>query len=183
MSRRSLIALPVLCAALIAGCGSSAKPTAAAGISFPGAATALKYAQCMRSHGVSNFPDPASGGGGVQIASGSGINPGSPAFAAARSECRKLLPYGGFGARSGHASAAVQKQMLRIAVCMRAHGVPGFPDPTTTRPASMAGLSGAMSDNGVTYAFPDTLDLSAPAAEQAEKTCHIASVAGPGPLP
>jgi hypothetical protein len=58
----------------------------------------LRYAKCMRSHGVINFPDPA-----VR----SGLPPGfdfppnmdltSPAFLAADKVCHSLLPHGGEG--------------------------------------------------------------------------------------
>jgi hypothetical protein len=84
-----VIALAIFCCALVlAACGSSSKKPAAK--SF--ADSAIAYSQCMREHGVTNFPDP--GGGAINIA-GTGINPASPAFQAARTTCRKLLPFGG----------------------------------------------------------------------------------------
>lgn len=49
---------------------------------------ALQYAQCMRSHGVKNFPDPNSQGG-FQIEPGDGINPSS--YSAANQACRHYL--------------------------------------------------------------------------------------------
>jgi hypothetical protein len=66
-------------------------------------AAAVKYAACMRSHGVPNFPDPqvsTSGGGvGIKIGGpGSEINPSAPAFKSAQASClplmRKFLPGG-----------------------------------------------------------------------------------------
>ncbi len=61
---------------------------------------ALANAQCMRTHGVPNFPDPtfpASGGSAIRL--GPGVNPQSPAFQRAASECGRF----GFGikVRSG----------------------------------------------------------------------------------
>jgi hypothetical protein len=52
-------------------------------------ARGLKFAQCMRSHGVPNFPDPkvTTGPGGNQEAYLPGINPQSPAFQAAAKDC------------------------------------------------------------------------------------------------
>jgi hypothetical protein len=52
-------------------------------------ASALKFSQCMRSHGVPSFPDPSFGGGGARLALGSasGIDPNSPAFQAAQKAC------------------------------------------------------------------------------------------------
>lgn len=53
----------------------------------------LQYAQCMRSHGVPNFPDPTFSGGGVQFRVGpaGGAGRSSPAFAAAQATCQSLL--------------------------------------------------------------------------------------------
>ena len=58
----------------------------------------LAYSQCMRTHGVPNFPDPTFQGGGVQVrfGPGSGINPQSPAFQNAARQCK-----GVFGGKGG----------------------------------------------------------------------------------
>jgi hypothetical protein len=112
---------------VISGCGSagtSGTGTAAVGVSG-GANKPLQYAECMRSHGVPNFPDP-SPQGGIHITPSSGVNPQSPVFQSAQQACAKLGPGGpGGGISSGQRSAA-----LAFSRCMRAHGVPDFPDPT-----------------------------------------------------
>ena len=59
---------------------------------------ALKFARCMRSHGV-NVPDPQVGAGGLSIQlkgqagspGGGGPNPSSPTFQAAQKACQGLL--------------------------------------------------------------------------------------------
>jgi hypothetical protein len=49
---------------------------------------ALANAQCIRKHGVPNFPDPTfPSGGGSQISLGPGVNARSPAFQAAAKAC------------------------------------------------------------------------------------------------
>src|SRR5882672_2698958 len=56
---------------------------------------ALKFAQCMRSHGVPKYPDPqVSSGGGMNqtINPNEGVDPGSPQFQAAQKACQKLVP-------------------------------------------------------------------------------------------
>ncbi len=53
---------------------------------------ALKFSQCMRTHGVPSFPDPGVSGGGVKIEKGSGIDPNSPQFKAAQRTCQSDLP-------------------------------------------------------------------------------------------
>lgn len=86
-----------------------------------------KFSACMRKHGITNFPDP-NGQGVISIHSGMGIDPQSPAFTNARRSCDKLLPNGG---RPTPAQLAQrQKEMLELAVCMRAHGIKDFPDPS-----------------------------------------------------
>jgi hypothetical protein len=89
----------------------------------------VKYAQCMRAHGVHNFPDPDSTGG-ISITSASGLNPNSPTFRAAQAACRKELPNG--GRPTPEQIAKVKKAALAFSACMRAHGVHNFPDPTFT---------------------------------------------------
>ena len=67
--RRPLAALALIAmVALISGCGSSAPAETGAGSGGAGnntAATAqkaVKFAECMRSNGVSEFPDPGASG-------------------------------------------------------------------------------------------------------------------------
>ena len=54
-------------------------------------AQALRFSRCVRSHGVPNFPDPASDGRIPDPAS-VGIDQGSPKFQAANQACRKYRP-------------------------------------------------------------------------------------------
>lgn len=54
-------------------------------------AAALRFAACMRAHGL-NFPDPTFSGGSQQINIGPGINPDSPAVMAASKACGVSRP-------------------------------------------------------------------------------------------
>jgi hypothetical protein len=54
-------------------------------------AQALRFSQCVRSHGVANFPDPDSTGRIPDPAS-VGVDQGSPQFQAANQACRKWRP-------------------------------------------------------------------------------------------
>lgn len=59
---------------------------------------ALKFSACMRSHGVTNFPDPEFSGGMTRVTIDSkdgGIDPNSPIFQKAQKTCQKLMPDGG----------------------------------------------------------------------------------------
>jgi len=62
-------------------------------------AKALKFVECMRSHGVATFPDPNPQG---KVQGGSSVPINSPQFFSAYRTCRTLLPAGsGFGAGGG----------------------------------------------------------------------------------
>ena len=58
---------------------------------------ALKFAGCMRSHGITNYPDPVEHATNIQLGPGpdSGIDTNSPRYKAAQKACVPLLPNGG----------------------------------------------------------------------------------------
>jgi hypothetical protein len=122
--------------ALISGCGSSAPAeTGTGGANNPAANApkAVKFAECMRSHGVSTFPDPdASGKLTIDaVANGSSLDTSTPAFTQALSGCKDLEPAGFMGSKR---SSQQQDAALRFAQCIREHGVKDFPDPTPNGP-------------------------------------------------
>jgi len=103
---------------------SSANPASSGSGSDSSRQTALlAYAQCMRAHGVTNFPDPNSQGGFLFQGNG-GPNPDNPTFQAAQKACRSKIPA---------PTKAQQEQMtqnaLKMSECMRNHGIKDFPDP------------------------------------------------------
>ncbi len=82
----------------------------------------------MRSHGVPNFPDPVLTPGGGYGYRTTGIDPNSAAFQGALQACKALpSPWQSTGQQL---SPAQQQAWLSWAKCIRAHGVPNFPDPT-----------------------------------------------------
>lgn len=85
----------------------------------------LKFANCMRSRGVVDFPDPSSNG----TISVSGTVSQSPQYPAADNKCRQLLPNGGIPTAAQRAEGLAQ--LLKVSVCMRAHGISDFRDPTS----------------------------------------------------
>lgn len=157
------------CALALAACGSSSHKS-------NGADAGIKVADCMRSHGVPNFPDPSHGGGGIQLPSG--INPQSPAFQAAQKTCFKLLPGGGPG--GGKASESQKLAMLRLSRCMRAHGVTSFPDPTNKPPSPGNGLGLAFGTGDSFIAVSQSL-MQSPGFKQAAATCHFPGFGGGRP--
>lgn len=175
---------------LITGCGgSSHSPTAAAvgsasasaskattsGSTSPGAVGSgpLAFARCMRANGVTNFPDP-SPGRGAEFQVPAGVNPAAPAFRAAQAKCQKLMGGGPPGPGSTtHPSAQTMAKLRTIAVCMRAHGVPQFPDPQTSVPSNplASGIHEITDFDGAILLFPATLNMQAPAYRHALAAC------------
>jgi hypothetical protein len=107
---------------------TAAASTAAASTAPTGAAGLLAYSECMRAHGVPDFPDPVGDGLQVKAGPGSDLDPNSPKMQTAEKACQSLEP----GGRDdgGTVSAAEQAAALKFSACMRSHGVPNFPDPT-----------------------------------------------------
>ena len=54
----------------------------------------LRAAACMRSHGITNFPDPTFSGGGVSFSIPSSIDTTSRQFTQDRQTCTRLIPAG-----------------------------------------------------------------------------------------
>ncbi len=147
----------------IAACGgSSHKPHAASG------GPALKFAQCMRAHGLSNFPDPSAGGGGIQFQASGGLNPQSPGFKSAQQACRKYAP-GLPGLAKPTASA--RRRALKFSECVRAHGEPDFPDPTLSPPSNIG--SGTVIGLHGLYFDLSTIDPTSPSFRQAAAACGL----------
>jgi hypothetical protein len=90
---------------------------------------AVKFAECMRDNGVSEFPDPdASGGLTIDgVLNGSTLDPSSPAWKTAIAACKDLQPSGFMG--DEEVTADEQEVRLEFAQCMRENGVEDFPDP------------------------------------------------------
>jgi hypothetical protein len=142
----------VVCAVAIAACGSSSKSGAGGTSAAAGAPDALRYAQCMRSHGVSDFPDPGTSAGP------SAVETQSPAFKSAATACANLFPSLG-GPRQIPESRKLS--MLAMARCMRSHGMPNFPDPTFP------------STGGIRLGLPPGITPQSPAFQQAATDCHL----------
>jgi hypothetical protein len=122
---------------LAAACGGSSSSGAAGVSTFY--QKAVSYAQCMRSHGVPNYPDPDSQGHFPPVQVGrNGVSP--QAVQSAQNACRHLQPGGGAGT-AGQQQAKLT-QALNFSRCMRAHGVPSFPDPSTSNGGMGYDLSG-----------------------------------------
>jgi hypothetical protein len=134
--RRRLTAFALVATvALISGCGSSApaETGSGGGNALANAQTGVKFAECMRRNGVSQFPDPGASGKLTidAVANGSSLDTSAPAFSQAISACKALEPAGFMGSKR---SSQQQQAGRRFAQCIRENGVPDFPDPTPDGP-------------------------------------------------
>lgn len=129
-SLRAIIATTAL-AMLAAACGGS--PASAGGSSSPGRAatppSAVAYSECVRSHGIPNFPDPPSDGG-IAKASAQQLGVSSSQYQAAENACQRLLPVGVDDQFPPAEVALLLTGMRTFSQCMRSHGVSNWPDPT-----------------------------------------------------
>jgi hypothetical protein len=164
-SQRELIAVAVIVmagAAVLTACAGGSSPTSTAGSSQH--TEALAYAQCMRSHGVSSYPDPDSEGHFPPVQVGrNGVS--QQAVQSAQNACRNLDPGGNQGTSGEQARVT---QALNFSKCMRAHGVPNFPDP-------------AASSGGIGYNLGG-IDTHSPQYQSAQQACR-SSQAGPSQSP
>lgn len=114
---------------------------------------AVAFAQCVRSHGVTDFPDPQNGHFLI-----SGSDQSNPNFQSAVQACQHLLPGGslsGGSATSSGGGGSNSSAELAFAHCMQTHGVPSFPDP---------------SSNGA-LGIPQGVDANSPQFKSAFQAC------------
>jgi hypothetical protein len=155
--RAGTLATAAAIALLATACGSSAPSSASA----PTYAQELALAQCMRTHGEPDFPDPSASGsytltsnGSIEGAGGASIDIDSSQAQAAYGDCRHLLP----GAPSiSQLEQQVQQEqqqqeqalptLLKFSQCMRSHGVPNFPDLGSSDQSPAPGGSAAINPN------------------------------------
>lgn len=130
-------------ALLLAACGGSPSSPRSGSSSSTGESThqsAVAFSRCMRSHGVSQYPDPDSSGN-LPKTRAQQLGVSSSQLNAAETACRHLLPSGSLNFSSeqqcyqaGDCPPALVRQMLTVgqkaARCMRNRGVPNWPDPT-----------------------------------------------------
>jgi hypothetical protein len=136
----------------LAACGSgSPSPTvpSLAGSSSGGSLTHLQAlhlaGQCLRQHGIPNFPDPtvdATGAATIDKQALTGVP--KALVSSALTQCRAALDRAGFHLGSQrqactsptHSCSAPSPKQLQALVayarCIRAHGIPTFPDPDPT---------------------------------------------------
>lgn len=136
----------------VTGCGGGSAPIT----QQQKVSSFVTYAACLNKHGVQVQ---VARTGGLVWVTGPGVpGPGSPQATVAERDCRSLAPKGGLHHRPTAAQTAqALALMLHYARCIRAHGVPRFPDPTS---------------QGIRISPSSGIDLNSPAFRAAEKSCQ-----------
>ena len=147
----ALVALLGCVGLVAAGCGGSSAPIT----QQQEVSSYVAFAACLNKHGVQ--VEPARIGGLVWEAAPGVPGPRSPQALAAERDCKALVPTDFYQAPSAAQSAQNLALMLRLAKCMRAHGVPNFPDPTS---------------QGLRISPSSGIDLNSPAFLGTQKSCQ-----------
>jgi hypothetical protein len=145
------VLLAIGCCVALAACGSGSKdPGGEAASQQAAEQKTVKFAKCLREHGLNAETSAGPKGFGLKI-SGGGPRTGGPAsenaksggpppaIARAMSACKKYRPLPKFQNLSPAQKAEEAKKALEFARCMRSHGV-DVPDP---------GASGAVELNNI----------------------------------
>jgi hypothetical protein len=180
--RVAAVAVVGVSSLLVAACGGGQARTGVAGLAHRKTVTTsrsvssfdasgLEYSVCMRKHGVPEFPDPIINGYHYSLNVSGTAGAPAPVFQAAQQACAKYSPS---FVPPGSVTASYLKQMLAAAECMRAHGVIGFPDPTTSPGFKGTVFKGTLIEtNGVYFAIPSSVDLSSPSVQHAASACNF----------
>jgi hypothetical protein len=156
--------LAMLGIVMLAACSSGTTSASADSSTSTAYQKALAYAQCIRAHGIPDYPDPNSKGQFIIPNGGSAPPSVGPAVEnAATTACRKLLPPS-MAQGPPQGSPGSDNQALRFSACMRSHGEPSFPDPAS---------------NG-SFTLPSGLDAESPQFQNADKACQSLMPNNPG---
>jgi hypothetical protein len=140
VTRRRLRPLAALAMVALIGAGCSDTPaeTGNTGTGSNGAnksatngSKTLKFADCMRENGITEFPDQNGSSDQEFVEAIEKLDPGSTAFKKALGACKDVQPPGLLG---GKASPQQMSARLKFAQCIRDNGVKDFPDPANDDP-------------------------------------------------
>jgi hypothetical protein len=165
MTRHPFILIALAGALTLAACGGSGDPSTAGSRQDEAFEGALKFAKCMREHGV-DMPDPTrDSNGGIKITARSragGTARNDAGMKAAQDACGKYMKRGGGETMDPKRQAEMQDAMLAYARCMRKEGI-NMPDPKFDG----GGVQFQMRERGQGGVDPESTVFKA-----ADKTCH-----------
>ncbi|HEX4680443.1 MAG TPA: hypothetical protein VH210_14685 [Gaiellaceae bacterium] len=125
---RSIIFLVAAIAGLATGCAAShtARPTGS--VNDQGLVALRSFAGCVRAHGLPSFPDPVLSRSGVPQFPENAPSVTGGALTACREVAARIPPQ---YTETAPVSASDFQKLRVLARCVRAHGVPDWPDPNS----------------------------------------------------
>jgi hypothetical protein len=145
--------------ALLAACSGGGAPASAKETNYQ---KAVAFSVCMRAHGEPGFPDPQPNGN--LLIDGPKDHLNRALMASAQKACQHLMPMG------PPMTAAQQRkltaQALKFVACMRAHGLPTFPDPKVNA-------------QGIELQMPSSVAPNSAVLRNAQQACRNLLPGGP----
>jgi hypothetical protein len=191
MSRRSLspsttrrllsaLAGAALAASLLSACGgSSSADDSDAGSQQSADDARVKFAQCMRENGISDFPDPQPGEQGVRIGSGD-IKEDQDTMDAASDKCQPILQDAmPAGADDPATAAERQDAILKMTQCVRDKGF-DIPDPQVSTSGGLTRVQPAAGDMEKMQKLMQDPDFQS-AMDECQEASGMPGPGGPGP--
>jgi predicted amidohydrolase YtcJ len=158
-ARHAVLVAALAGTALLAACGGSAAPVSANQTAYQ---KAVAFSACMRAHGEPGFPDPQPNGNLLINAQKDHLN--GALMNSAQKACQHLMPIKPMTAAQQQKLTA---RALKFVACMRAHGLPTFPDPT-------------INSQGIELQIPNGVAPNSPVLRNAQQACrHLAPFGGP----
>ena len=158
-ARHGVLVAALAGTALLASCGGSAAPVSANQTAYQ---KAVAFSACMRAHGEPGFPDPQPNGNLLINAQQDHLN--GALMNSAQKACQHLMPIKPMTAAQQQKLTA---RALKFVACMRAHGLPTFPDPT-------------INSQGIEVQIPSGVAPNSPVLRNAQQACrHLAPFGGP----
>jgi hypothetical protein len=167
-------AAAIAAATVIVACGSSSpRASSSGGQTNPRQAhsqpAVSRFARCMRSNGLPNFPND------LNFQNVPGINPSSPAFKTAQTACQHLLSAN--TSPSATPPTHTYAKLLRLSICLREHGYPSIPKPRPDPAPSHSSRYDTLYGEGDYWiGIPKSIDAHGPAFLRTARACHATGV-------
>jgi hypothetical protein len=159
-ARPVALAVALAGTALLAACSGSAAPVSANQTAYQ---KAVAFSACMRAHGEPGFPDPQPNGNLLINAQQDHLN--GALMNSAQKACQHLMPK--IKPMTGAQQQKLTARTLKFVACMRAHGLPTFPDPT-------------VNSQGIELQIPNGVAPNSPVLRNAQQACrHLMPGGGP----
>jgi hypothetical protein len=178
MTRTTLLLAAVAAALALGACGSGKDDNtggSAAGQQDKGFDGALKFAKCMRDHGVDMADPTRTADGGIMMKGGGpgkDKGPDDPTAKKANDACAKYMEQGGGGGKAPDPAAMAKQRdaFVAYARCMRGKGI-NMPDPQ-------------VSGNGIRMTLGKGIRPDSPVFKAADTACHplLAETEKAGPM-